>query len=501
MGSTLSVPGRHWLLLASYAPLHWLLLLPANVVWHPPAGLRFAWLVLLPMRWWLPLAIWLELFYLLVGLGEPRGVLPFLAHFAATCSGPLLFRRQSGGRLDGTDALCWLLAAMLLSATLNAVQIVSWPPAWSAGMAAGELLPQLVLGDYIGMLLVVPLALLVLHARPQRWHWRKWRIDLPLVLIPVLALLGWILPGPPQGRAYLLAACVALPPAIYMAFRTGWRGVALLLSTSSLLIGLHAWDEDALPAIPEGQFALALTGSVLLLLGAATETLREHRSRLHRSNRALEALACELRAAARRNLDVSENVRRWITSELHDELGQNLTALQTRLVLAERRTQAGDLLRPAWDIIADMRQAISSLMSTLRPASLDAFGLRQALEQGPIRKMVELGGVEYDLRVDDRAGILDDADDVMQTALYRIVQETASNTLRHADAGAFKVRLRTRRGMVALLVCDDGHGLPAEPRRNGLGLQGIHDRVLSLGGRLRLRSDARGTRLLVRFRT
>jgi two-component system sensor histidine kinase UhpB len=502
MKSNLLPAGRTWWLLASYAPLHWLLLLPANVVWHPPAGLRFAWLVLLPMRWWLPAAIWLELFYRLNDAGGWRGVVPFLAHFAATCSGPWLFRRQVRGALEGTDSLCWLLVAMLVSATLNAVQIVAWPQAWASGLAAGELLPRVILGDYIGMLAIVPLALLALQERPNAWHRRKWRVDLPLVLMPLLALLGWILAGHTDTRSYLLAACLALPPAIYMAFRTGWRGVALLLSASSLVIGLNAWDAQDFPAILEGQFAFALTGSVLLLLGAATDTLRDHRYRLRRNNQELELLARELRAAARRNLDVSESVRRWVTSELHDELGQNLTALQTRLTLVERRTDNAEMLRPAWDIIAGMRNTVSSLMSTLRPASLDDFGLRKALEHGPIRKLVELGGLTCDIRVDDRAGRLDDTGDMLQTALYRIVQETATNTLRHADARNFGVRLRSRQdGVVTLFVFDDGNGLPEGPVKGGLGLQGIQDRVISLGGRLRLRSDASGTRLLARFTT
>jgi two-component system sensor histidine kinase UhpB len=149
-----------------------------------------------------------------------------------------------------------------------------------------------------------------------------------------------------------------------------------------------------------------------------------------------------------------------------------------------------------------MRNTVSSLMTTLRPASLDDFGLRKALEHGPIRKLVELGGLTYDIRVDDRAGRLDDTGDMLQTALYRIVQETATNTLRHADARNFGVRLRSRQdGVVTLFVFDDGNGLPEGPVKGGLGLQGIQDRVISLGGRLRLRSDASGSRLLARFTT
>ncbi len=491
------------MLAASYPLLHNLLMLPANMVWHPPAGLRFALLMLLPMRWWLPMTIGLELWYRLLGTGgEWRGLAASAAHFVAICSGPWLLRQRGALTLADTRSWCWLFVAMMLSATCNALQITLWPPAWVADMPATELLLRITLGDYVGMMLMVPLIFIAFPHRPSTVHFRSWRADVPRLLLPLLVVTALVLLYTPQPWTYLFAAGLCLPIAIHMALRSGWRGVTLSIGSVSLLIGLVAWHRQDLPETIEGQLLLALVGTTLLLLGAASESQRAAQHELRRRNEELHALTGALREAAQRNLDLSEDVRRWVTAELHDELGQNLTALQTRLVLLERRTPTGGLLQPAWEIIGNMRHSVSSLMSSLRPAGLDEFGLVSTLGNGAIRTLLEEGDLSYHLHVLDHDKQLGRLDDRTQTSLYRITQEAATNAIRHAQARNFMVRIRsTSSGRISLLIGDDGSGFPTAPRQGGLGLQGIRDRVLSLGGTLRLRSDNRGTWLLVRLQT
>lgn len=488
------------LLLLAFPLLHWLLSLPANVIWQPPAGLRFGLLLLLPRRYWLLMAIWLELAYRLVGqAGEWRGLAAFTAHFIAVSAGPWVLRRIAQPLQQDTRSWCLLMAAMLLSATCNALQIMYWPPDWARDLPAGELLLQVMLGDYAGMLLIAPLVLMI-ASPPSREQRHRWRRDLPMLLAPALAIMWMALQQVTYGRGYLLAAGFVLPLAIYMALRTGWRGVAATLGSSSLMLGIAAWQRDNVPATLEGQLLLALTGTALLLLGAAADTQHAAQRELQRRNVRLQRLSDELRSAAQRNLDLSEEVRRWITSELHDELGQNLTALQTRLVLVERHIPTPELLLPAWEILQSMRRSISELLSTLRPAGLEELGLVAALKQGAIRDMLDASGLDYRLKIKNGHGALDALDDRTRITLYRIVQEAATNTVRHARATAFVVSLRLHTdGRLGLLIVDDGRGLQDAARRGGIGLQGIRDRVLSRGGTLRLRSDHRGTLLFVRI--
>src|SRR5690606_16608046 len=130
---------------------------------------------------------------------------------------------------------------------------------------------------------------------------------------------------------------------------SGWRGAALAVSATTFAVAYGgARTGDAAVTI-EAQGLLAIAGSACLLLGAAYELLERNRRELdHRNKRLTEAgarqrrLADELREAARRNLELSEHTRRWITAELHDEIGQNLTALQTRVRLLERKLQLPD---------------------------------------------------------------------------------------------------------------------------------------------------------------
>ncbi len=151
-----------------------------------------------------------------------------------------------------------------------------------------------------------------------------------------------------------------------------------------------------------------------------------------------------------------------------------------------------------------MRKSVSGLMSDLRPAGLDDFGLAHALREGAIRTLLESGGILYDLRIDDDGDRLARLGDDAQTALYRIVQEFATNTVRHAHAQRLCVRLRARGGThdtrVLLALADDGRGFDTDQRAAGIGIVGIRDRVLALGGRLRLRSGLGGTLLWVRAR-
>ena len=494
---------RNLLLFLAYAPLHWLFLQFASVIWHPPAGWRFAVLLLMPPRWWLPLAVVLDLFYRVVGGAEDwRGWQVPLVSFLGMAVGPWLLRKQSRLVGEGASGFGRLLAAMLLSAAGGAVAYAVWPAQWGQEIPKGELYLQVLLGNYIGMLMLVPLILMIARLRPEPVHWKSWRTDLPLVLLPSLLLCAWGLHGLRSYQAYFFAAGLLLVPSVYLAFRSGWRGVAIGLSSASLLIAVAGRLNDSLGSTLESQLFLAITGSALLILGASIETLRSRQRELAMRNRELQQLAEELRATAQRNMTQSENLRRWITSELHDELGQNLTALQMQVKLAEHSTGQPQVFAPMREIIGYMRKAVSGLLNNLRPAGLDEFGLRRTLEEGSICQLLEAAGMEYSLSIRGDAQALEQLTDDQQTALYRIVQEAATNTLRHAQASRFDVCLRVRMAggatRVILRCADDGVGIDDAKRKfGGIGLYGIHDRALSFGGRSRISSNVHGTLVLV----
>ena len=500
------------LILVVYLVVHDVLAVhAATLYWHPPAGWRFLFLLFTPKRMW-PFLLFGEW-----ALSLPGGLqmftganglmaLPTLARIGALMLGPWLLLRAAPPLLeDRTWSMQRLLGAMAISAIGNAVFNAWRPFAESESLTTLEIFLQLVLGDINGMLLMVPLGLMLLLQRPTREAVKRWKFDIPCILLPSMLLYGVVILYSPQ-HVYFFATALCALPVLYFALRTGWRGVAVSFPLASVAVAAVSIASSNTELATQVQLFLAVAGLASLLLGATIDELNARNRVLQEANLRLDKVSDDLRNAARRNLGMSEDLHRWITAELHDELGQNLTALQTRLKLAERKTGAADQFAPAWDIIANMRQSVSGLMASLRPAGLDEFGLVSTLQGGAIRELVKAAGLAFHVRISDPGRILDSLDNNAQTTIYRIVQEAATNTLRHADARTIHVQLRAhhvnQRNRILLSVNDDGRGIDASAhpeRRRGIGLQGIRDRVLVLGGRMHMHSSPVGTRLVVAF--
>lgn len=513
------------LLLLAYVLVSWLLYQCSSRFWFPGAGLRFAFLLYAPRRLFVPLmfselvayrsldAIWPGI----TGVVHPDSA--WIEAGRAVCAGicPWLLRRTGVMRPNAMSAMDYCMFAGMITSMLVAFWNLSYPWALQTQIPLGMLFLQMMLGDYIGLLVVVPIAVIVMQRPPPPTYRRRWHYDLPLVLLPALLGSGLLMKDATSASGYFFAAALGLVAAIWVTFRTGWRGAAVSFSAISVVIAMLSLFNRQMTFAMESQLYLATSGSIGLLMGGSIDSMRESRRRLRaqadelrRSNARLDELAEQLRDVARRSLTLSEDLRRWITSELHDELGQNISALQVRLKIGEtlyaQNVRDSALVHaqhfaPMREILQHMRGTVSGLLRDLRPAGLDEFGLQRALSEGSLRMLIESAGLDYSLCIGDDAALLDRLDNNVQTALYRIVQEAATNTLRHANAQRFRVRLHLRKSeadtcIVVLYCADDGEGIRPE-HRGGIGLHGIRDRVLSFGGHMRLRSGCNGTRLLV----
>lgn len=231
------------------------------------------------------------------------------------------------------------------------------------------------------------------------------------------------------------------------------------------------------------------------------------------AEKALRASSARLEALARRLLEVQEAERRAIARELHDEVGGVLTAVKLNLQsLRGKRTDSADSAgEPADPAIADSLalvdgaiQSVRSLSLDLRPAVLDDLGLipalkwyceRQALRAGV---PIELALEAIDLR---RAPQL-------ESACFRIVQESVTNALRHANARRIQVALRRGDGSFSLEIADDGGGFTMDAARKSAlagessGVLGMEKRATLLGGKLTVDTAAgAGTRVRAEFAT
>jgi signal transduction histidine kinase len=259
--------------------------------------------------------------------------------------------------------------------------------------------------------------------------------------------------------------------------------------------------EQRRTADSETNFRLDLTRSVLFALlagivvsGAGILRIRwlEHRAR-EQQQRA-EQTSEEMRSLSVQLRHAQEEERQTISRELHDEVGQQLTALRMELGAFERLRTAPDgefdaALSDVKHLAEQSLRLIRDIAAGLRPSELDDLGLGSALQK-QAREFSKRTGTQATVAVEgDFAGV----DDRRRTYLYRIVQEALTNCAKHAQARHVAISLADGPEWIRLAVSDDGSGFDvAAAAHGGLGLIGVEERVRELGGTIRVASG-RGT--------
>lgn len=200
----------------------------------------------------------------------------------------------------------------------------------------------------------------------------------------------------------------------------------------------------------------------------------------------LARLAHERHERARVALAAQERERRRVARELHDEIGQNLTAITLhaeRSATDEAADPAAELRRVAEDIRYTLDE-VRRVARELRPEALDDLGLVNAL----ITLCARVG--ESGLQVERRlSGGLPALDAETELVVYRIAQESLTNAVRHARAERVELVLAADAETVSLVVRDDGAGLPSRVPRDASGIAGMRERALLVGGSLTVSSE------------
>jgi PAS domain S-box-containing protein len=302
-----------------------------------------------------------------------------------------------------------------------------------------------------------------------------------------------IMGSEPTGMAIksgLYAVCNNIDSDPHMA---PWREEALKLGyRASIVFPLTQSDQVV------GSFSLycdkvgSLTDDVIQLLGNLVEDISFALDFIDESSRR-EQVQNELRELTIFQQSALESERKRIARELHDELGQTMTALHFDLKwlhehIDDQENELQNRLHSMQSLLGRTVDTVRRISEDLRPGMLDDLGLAAAIEHH-VEKFAEQTGIACNLGTNQAEF---DLDEQAATTMFRIVQESLTNVARHSGASSVNIDLRELGDNILLIVQDNGRGLPSsqETGRKTYGLLGMRERVKMLGGALDIFNEA-----------
>ncbi|WP_460046676.1 PAS domain-containing sensor histidine kinase [Pseudomonas sp. S2_H01] len=258
-------------------------------------------------------------------------------------------------------------------------------------------------------------------------------------------------------------------------------------------------DGSILPADVSLSFLRFREAEYLVVFITDVTERRRSLAALQESEARLQVLAEQLRELSAHLETVREEEKARIAREVHDELGQMLTVLKLEtsmceLAYAELDPGLRDRLNSMKRLIAQLFQLVRDVATALRPPILDA-GIASAIEW-QARRFEARTQIPCLVQVPDNLPALPDATAI---GLFRILQESLTNVMRHAEAHTVELNLSLNNGVLCMSVADDGKGFDQRAERPAsFGLVGMRERVLIMGGRLHLDSTlGEGTTLRI----
>jgi two-component system, NarL family, sensor histidine kinase FusK len=415
-----------------------------------------------------------------------------------------LFPRTSPVNMGVMVACCFLCACVITSQTLGMILLTPLPHGYV--IHYGDLAAQLMLGNYLGILTIAPLALLG----------RQWSKDLggswaglglkisesrllfesAFLALPMLIFLVWLGFRDPQARQ--VAQIAMFMPVVWLALRHGWQGAALggMLASFAIMVLMPARND---PDTLQAEVVIAFAVSTMLLVGARIAVLDHHIEQERADTRFALALA-------QRNIHVGE-VQLRATSRAIEQIRETVhdacNVMMEKLRFSNPGTQGHGYDRQS--LIA--QDQLFRLADSLDPIRWQERGLRAALREGVMARTLDEAGMRYwcELR-----GPLAELSPILHLALYRVLCEAVGDACAGRNVSEIEVRLRCGRyrgRRWAVLQVDTR----ADPERlqkirwnellpqltcntSGLGRQVIVDRAATFEGRSRERSRSNGRR-------
>ncbi len=242
-------------------------------------------------------------------------------------------------------------------------------------------------------------------------------------------------------------------------------------------------------------------GQITGLVGVSSDIskLTEANSDIARKSEDNCRLLAENRLLTRRLYEIQEDERHHIARELHDELGQWLTALRAELQVVighvEQDSAIYERVQSIKEIANTMDVVVHGMLQKLRPVMLDKLGLADSLREFQNDWRKHHPHINFELMISDSIGGAGAFNKIIAITIYRLIQESLNNVCKHARARKVRVRLGREKNSpilpdtLLLSVEDDGIGFDIEQKSAGLGLLGMRERVIAAGGEFLLQSS------------
>jgi glucose-6-phosphate-specific signal transduction histidine kinase len=494
-----------------------------SVSWFIPTGIKYCVFLFLPYRFWPAAFIALIASPNVLPSFDLRNwffgyIYPLKTIFIFAIAAYAYRRKHINFKVNDISALLYWLACFFIAGVINAslISVEAFKFSDVATYQLLEFIGAITIGDFIGVIIVLPIFLSLSIVMTQR-HWYLESnllkgIFFTLVIISGINLI--IVKTKPELLYF--SQLIALVVLIFVIYKKGYiLGLSTLFSVNTVIVVNSYFGIRADTTAPDQLFIVALS-LVGLFVGAAFEEQRKANKSLTKANKGLLATTAKLADSnkilleanqinqhlARRNIEIQELEKQRISRELHDEFGQQLTALKTNaqiLTNVKEAESSEKYLAKINSISDDLYCSLKNMVSILRPTLLDQFGLRVSLEDGDIKEAVVNAGIHYTCNIDIDEKLI--ADEVA-IAIYRISQEATNNTIKHAQAKNISIVLNQLNDLISLSIEDDGIGydLNAIEHKSGHGLSIIKERVISLGGVLKINSEKiNGTKINIKF--
>jgi len=510
---------RHVAVALAYALSYVLLRQVTFSHWIPLAGFRLCVLLFVPYRFWPALLVgeFLPLAYTGIDCAPKYGWL-WGATFMVP---PMLFampvvrwcrehKRLFPSRTT-TSINVFLFCTLAVSLTWAAVNIATFSLMRGPLVDAYQYKTQTVagwylLGNYIGILTIVPLALLL----REEWHTinrrRIWArvsesrlmLDATCLLLPALALLIWFASSLP-GNGRQEARIVMFLPVAWLALRHGWRGAAVGGAAASIAVMLTMrsnHDSDTLHAL----VFVAFTATTMMMLGGRIAWLHEREERERIDARLAFALA-------QRNVHLGELQLQQVSDAL-EQMSGSILASYTQLLGRLRSLLPGTDERNYHRQAAVAQHQMYRLADSLYPMALRERGLPAALREGSVPRALDEAGIVYWCHFE--GGGLEELSTGVQTTLYRLSCEAVAVLC--AKRNVSRINIRVRSGMFGgrrcVLLRVDGYTDYERLSRirwenltslagSGLGIAAIKDRAAVFGGKARAKALPEGNRISI----